>query len=65
MGDMVKLIELLENVVITKRAKDAETLEPKWYAASCPALTSGHTDIMLSAEKQNLSHLISYLCGTW
>ena len=62
---MVKLNELLLNVVITERAKDAETLEPKRYVARWSALSSDHTDIKLPAERQNLNHLISYLYGTW
>ena len=53
---MVKLIKLSLKRRDHQQVKDAETLEPKWYAASCPVLASGHTDTMLPAERQNLSH---------
>ena len=51
---MVKLIELLINVVITNKRKmlvHSTTLEPKWYAVSCHALASGHTDIITVGEQ--------------
>jgi hypothetical protein len=49
-----------------QQAKDADrTLGPKGYAAGCSALTSEHTDVKLPADRQSLSHLISYLWGTW
>jgi hypothetical protein len=59
--DMVKLIELSLKRRDHEQVKDAETLEPKWYVVSFPTLSLGHTDTMLLAERQNLSHLISYL----
>ena len=65
---MVKLIELLLNVVMINKRKMlvlSTTLEPKWYTASYPVLASEYTDLRLSAGRQNLSHLISYLRETW
>lgn len=42
---MVKLIKLSLKRRDDRQAKDAgTTLEPKWYAASCPDLFLGHTD---------------------
>ena len=44
MGDMVNVSESLINVVMSNKRKMLNALEPKWYAAGCPASTSGHTD---------------------
>jgi len=65
---MVKSIELSLKRRDYEQAKDARTLYNAWtkrYVAGCPALASGHTDMRLPADRQNLSHLISYLCWTW
>lgn len=48
-GDMVKLNELSLKRRDYEQAKDAGiTLEPKRYAARCPDLSSGHTDITVA-----------------
>ncbi len=41
---MVKLNKLSLKRRDNEQAKDAESFEPKWYTAGCPALSSGYTD---------------------
>ena len=36
--------QLVNAVMMNKRKVLKLTLEPKWYAAGCPVLSSGHTD---------------------